>query len=51
MICKYFKKSDEGVCVNYKGNELNIKRSCSYDCSKIKRKGSINNDDMEVIVE
>ena len=47
-ICTYFEKSDTGKCKNYQGNK---KESCINNCSKIKAKGTVKKNDMEVIVE
>lgn len=47
-ICKYFEKSDTGKCKNYQGNK---NESCINNCSKIKAKGTIPVNNLEILVE
>ncbi len=47
-ICKYFEKSDTGKCKNYQGNK---NESCTYNCSKIRTRGTKPVHNLETIVE
>lgn len=47
-ICKYFEKSNTGKCKNYQGNK---NESCTYNCSKIRTRGTKPVNNLETIVE